>query len=130
MWPVHGSIDRPPDRVKPGPIALRPEVESDPPGTARPPDVDQVAGWLAMLIDPGQVVELRAPKMASPGTERTTNYVEFFDVAPLPDMAREALRISGQAPAIYFTLNPVRPELAGGKRSAKDDDILHRRRLL
>jgi hypothetical protein len=57
---VHGSIKRPPDRVKPGPIAARPPIENGPPKPPRNPDERDVAGRLAVLIDPGQVVELRA----------------------------------------------------------------------
>jgi hypothetical protein len=45
-------------------------------------------------------------------------------------MARLALKISGNAPAVYFTLNPIRPELAKGRKSATDSDVLKRTRLL
>jgi putative DNA primase/helicase len=130
MWPVHGSIDRPLGRVKPAPIASRPQVENGPSKPPGEPDERDVAGWLAVLIDPGQVVELRAPKASKPGSKRTTTVVRFFGPGQLPEMAREALKLSGQAPAVYFTLNPVRPELAGGNKSATDADIVERRRLL
>jgi putative DNA primase/helicase len=130
MWPVYGSIERPPDRVKPGPIALRPQIGNGPPEPPDDPDESEVAGWLAVLIDPGQVVELRAPKVGKPGSKRTTTVVRYFEASQLPEMAREALRLSGQAPAVYFTLNPVRAELVDGRKSATDADITGRRRLL
>jgi putative DNA primase/helicase len=127
-----------PARVHSGPIGLRTQDAPDPPPvpailpqeTPRAPDEREVAGWLAVLIDPGQVAELRAPKAAGPDPGRTTNVVQFFDAAHLPEMASEALRISGRAPAVYFTLNPVRPELMGGRKSAADADIVSRRRFL
>jgi len=130
MWPVHGSISRPPGRVKPGPTAPRPQVEADPPETPRAPDERDIAGWLAVLINPGQVVEMRVPKATRPGSGRPTTLVRFFEAGQILEMAREALRLSGHAPAVYFTLNPVRPELAGGRKSATDADILRRTSLL
>jgi hypothetical protein len=101
-----------------------------PPETPGQPDERDVAGWLAILIDPGQVAELRVPKATKPGSKRPVNIVRFYEAGQLKEMAREALKLSGHAPGIYFTLNPVRPELAGGKRSAADADIVGRRRLL
>ncbi len=127
-----------PTRVHSGAVGFRTQDATDPRSTPeahppippRPPDGREVAGWLAVLVDPGQVAELRAPRAVGPDPGRTANVVGFFDAGHLPEMAREALRLSGRAPAVYFTLNPVRPELMGGRKSAADADIVSRRRLL
>ncbi|MEJ7636463.1 MAG: phage/plasmid primase, P4 family [Singulisphaera sp.] len=91
-----------------------------PPITGTPPTVRDVVRWLKALIDPDQVVELRVPKV----------HIELFDAGRLAELAGVALKYSGQVPGVYFTLNPMAPHLAGGRRSAKDADITRRRRLL
>lgn len=98
-------------------------------GAAVPPPTDaDIAGWLGLFAEPGQVLELRAPKAGF--AHRTKNFSRFFGAGQLLEMAQEALRISGHAPGVYFTLNPINPALKGGKHAAKDTDILRRRRLL
>jgi hypothetical protein len=127
-------LDSPPAKGNLGPSLVRTQDAPDPsnpsPEPIRPPDESDVAGWLAVLIDPGQFHELRAPKAGKPGSKRATTVVKYFGPGQLPEMAREAFRLSGHAPAVYFTLNPVRAELADGRKSATDADVIGRRRLL
>jgi putative DNA primase/helicase len=88
-------------------------------------------GWYSVLLEPDQVVEVRVPKARDrPGSPRTSNLSRFFGPDQLPEMVREALRLSGKAPGIYWTLNPVDPALLGGTRAATDRDVLRRRWLL
>lgn len=56
---------------------------------------------------PGQVVELRAPKSRVGYGARTVS--GYFDRAHLEDFAQAVAGI--KAPAVYFTLNPVLPDL-------------------
>jgi hypothetical protein len=58
------------------------------------------------LVAPGDVVELRAPKYGGKSRNVLSGY--FDDVDALVDAARQA---DGKAPGIYYTLNPVKPEL-------------------
>ena len=96
-----------------------------------PPTDAVIAGWLALFAEPGQVLELRAPKARlKPGSKRTANVSRFYRDDQLLEMAQEALRLSGRAPGVYQTLNPVDPALLGGARAATDRDVLRRRWLL
>jgi P4 family phage/plasmid primase-like protien len=58
---------------------------------------------LSILLAPGAVAELRLPE-----THRGV-YSGYFD--DVETMASRAADWSGNCPAVYFTLNPVRPEL-------------------
>jgi len=91
-------------------------------GAAGPPTADEMARWLAALVEPDQVAELRTPraKFAS----------RFFRGDQGRDMVKEARRRSGKAKATYFTLNPVRLPLGEGRKSAGDRDIIRRRLVL
>lgn len=98
----------------------------------------KVAGWLARLIDPGQVVELRALKMDD-GRSRFTAAGTFHG-GELPDLARAALTLSGNCQGVYYTLNPLRAERLvheaprvrrrGEGELARDADVLARRWVL
>lgn len=92
--------------------------------TTLSPTVHQLKKWLAVLIGPGQTFEIRAPK-----AKRFKRTSWTFTAETLERAAELALRLSGKAPGIYFSLNPVRPDLADGA-AAKDQDILRRRLLL
>ncbi|MBL8822443.1 MAG: hypothetical protein JNJ77_07645 [Planctomycetia bacterium] len=97
----------------------------------------QLAHWLQLFIDKNQVVELRALHVQ--GRFRPANYAGFFKYDSLPTLAQEALAITKTARGIYFTLNPVRPDLLHRKTNrltyantgeqATDRDVLHRRWL-
>ena len=61
--------------------------------TVRREHIEQVAAWLRLLIEAGQVTELRAIKVRW-GRERTHTESGFFDSDHLEQMAEAALRIS------------------------------------
>jgi hypothetical protein len=97
-------------------------------------DRENIAEAIRILFEPGQVVELRVPKAGKFGT--ITGY--FNDFAKL---AAELARLSGDAPAVYYTLNPVNPALlarannhtnqyAKSTTSDAPDNIVRRRWLL
>src|SRR4051794_16985737 len=73
------------------------------PGTDRePPSERQIAQWLALFLDDGQVFELRAPRAARPGGKGTENPVRRFRSAETAEAARQAHRLSARAPGVYF----------------------------
>lgn len=85
---------------------------------------------LSLLLEPGQVVELRSLNTVK-GT--ISGYFDDFD-----KLAKVAAKISGQAPAVYITLNPVNPALLArsvnrltpfAKQTTSDVDIIKRRWL-
>lgn len=120
----------------------------------------KVAGWLRYLIDPEQVVELRALRVqdgtAKGNGERNgehgrgehghgrggsfSTWAGCFRGNELEEMARAALCLSGNCQGVYYTLNPLRPERfvrqaprvqkAGRGQTAEDIDIIERRWLL
>ncbi len=83
---------------------------------------------LSILLDPNSVAELRVL-----GTQwQTVN--GYFDDHSL--LAKAAAELSGRAPGVYVTLNPVRIDLLGravnrvirfAKKTTSDSDILSRR---
>jgi hypothetical protein len=64
----------------------------------------QVAGWLRLLAEPGQVVELRALEVARQ-YGRAQTVAGYFD--DLEAMAKAALMLTRSAEGVYFTLNPL-----------------------
>ena len=106
----------------------------------RPDDVAKIAEWLRVLIETGQVTELRALNVPQ-NYGKPATYFGFYDSDHLNEMARDADRLSAcGASGVYFTLNPVIPDLlarsANRVRVAKsgettsDRDIIRRRLLL
>ena len=77
----------------------------------RPADkVARIAGWLRVMVGPGEVVELRLLGRKPFGKVHTG----YFDDEHLEEMARAALQLSGPqagVEGVYFTLNPVMPAL-------------------
>jgi P4 family phage/plasmid primase-like protien len=63
-------------------------------------DFDEIQRSVALFLEPGGCVELRAPKTARDGV--ISGY--FTDPEA---MAKAAFQVSGRAPGIYTTLNPV-----------------------
>jgi hypothetical protein len=118
-----------------------PNPAAAPPATGL--SIDEAAARLAqayaVLVGPGQVVELRALDVRR-GTGRPHIEAGFFDSEHLVDMAKAALRITPLAKGVYFTLNPLKADLlarrcnridwAGEGELAKDKDVLTRRWLL
>jgi hypothetical protein len=111
--------------------------------SGRPKNLDEAVQVLAvqyrLLIEPEQVVELRALEVKR-GNGRPHTEAGFFDADHLADMAKIALQVTLLAKGVYFTLNPLNPELlarrcnridwAGEGELAKDKDVLRRRWLL
>jgi hypothetical protein len=97
-------------------------------------DPQNIADASRILFEPEQVVELRAPKAGKYGT--ISGY--FSDHEKL---AQELAELSGEVPAVYYTLNPVNPSLlarannrietyAKSTTSDAPDNIISRRWLL
>lgn len=116
-------------------------VEQTPGGKKLSPEeaADLLAEQYRLLVAPGQVVELRGLNVQRNGG-RPHVEAGFFDYEHLDDMAKIALHISRYAKGVYFTLNPLHPDLlarrcnridwANEGELAKDKDVLHRRWLL
>lgn len=94
-------------------------------------DHDEIARALALLYEPGDVVELRVPKSRY-GTQ--SGYFNNFDA-----LAEHAARLSGSVAGTYITLNPVIPALLArrenrveryAKVTTSDADIRCRRWIL
>lgn len=95
---------------------------------------------LTILLEPGQVVELRALGVRGPNGGRRHNEAGYWDTDHLDGMAIAAVRASRTARGVYFTLNPIEEQLLarcscemddGGENSwTKDVNILRRRWLL
>jgi hypothetical protein len=106
-------------------------------GTATADEAARLAGWLRLLAEPGQVVELRALEV-SQQYGRAQTVAGFFD--DLDAMARAALQLTRQAEGVYFTLNPLDPALKARRANrvataktgdqAADKHVLRRRWLL
>jgi hypothetical protein len=100
---------------------------------------EEIIGWFRVLLDPGQVVELRAIGIKK-GDYPPHTEAGFFDAAHLPQMVKAARRLSEKAPAVYWTLNPLDPDLLARRKNrtdwaktdelATDRDVLRRRWLL
>lgn len=98
----------------------------------------KVAGWLSHLIDPGQVVELRALKMKD---GRNSTWAGTFAGDELHKIAEAAMEVSNLCQGVYYTLNPLKPGRldrskaprfgpAMAKDAAADADVLCRRWVL
>jgi hypothetical protein len=92
-------------------------------------DATAVRDALRLLVAPGAVVELRVLNTPRAGT--VSGYFNDLD-----KLAHAAAQWSGNAPAVYFTLNPVNPALLArasnrvaerAKSTTGDRDILRRR---
>lgn len=86
--------------------------------------MSDIEKWLRVFCVPGQVVELRALGV---GGKRAVCEV-FGDLAALARRAAE-LDAAG-AQGVYFTPNPLRPDLVGSRASSKAVDVVERRWLL
>jgi hypothetical protein len=98
----------------------------------QPVSLETIEAALRALVEPGSVVELRVLKAGHGGT--VSGY--FDDVAI---MAAAAATWDGKASGVYFTHNPVNPELLARapnrvvehtKTNTADREILRRRRFL
>ncbi len=114
--------------VKPAPGPPRPDPA---PTAAAPPTETEVGAGLALLFGAGQAIEVRAPQFHD--GRRTVNVVSRFGPGQTAAAAREALGLSGGAPAVYVVMNGVDPALPLGRRVTKGaaaEDVPRRRWLL
>jgi hypothetical protein len=104
-----------------------------------PIDRAEIEKALQLFLEPGQVVELRALHVVQRyGQPKTV--AGFFDAGPLTEMAAAAAELSPRATGVYFTLNPLNPDLlarrcnrvdvAESATLAGDKDVLRRCWLL
>ena len=101
--------------------------------------VAAIAQWLRLLKEPGQVTELRALEVKQ-RWGRPQTVAGFFDYDHLQQMAKEALILDDKSKGIYFTLNPLNPDLLARRSNrldvaesglqAADKDVLRRHWLL
>lgn len=105
----------------------------------------EILRFLKSFLEPGQLTELRAPKIKRQ-YGKPIAVSGFYDFDHLEQMAFDAAKLShvGQdnspAPGVYFTINPVKPELlarranrcdiAEGGSLTTDGDIVCRRWML
>lgn len=73
--------------------------------------VNDCLNTLRIFIAPGQVTQLVALDVMEPGCCAPARYAGFFDYDHLDLMAREAADFSGRSKGVYFTLNPLKPEV-------------------
>lgn len=86
----------------------------------------QIAEWLAHIVYPDQVIEVRS---LSVGSKRAIS--RYFRGTDLESMVVYAQRQEQEgAKGIYFGLNPIRDDQINSTASAKDGDVLYRRWLL
>jgi hypothetical protein len=99
------------------------------------PNKDAILAALTVLIDPADVVELRA--LTSKGRKRTDS--GYFDADHWDDLAEYAKCLSESGSAVYITLNPVDPQLLSrysnrlepnATSTTTDKDVTRRRWLL
>lgn len=95
--------------------------------------------WLKVLVEPGSVCELRMLECKE-GYGKPHTKSGIFDTEHLQDMAKAALDHTRIAKGVYFTLNPLHPDLLGRRFNrldraeddgqATDADVIRRRWLL
>ncbi len=98
-----------------------------------------LAAQYRLLLAPDQVVELRAIKVKR-GSGKPHTEAGFFGPDSRLEMAKVALEVSRCARGVYYTLNPIRPDLQARRSNrldwaeegelTKDTDVAMRRWLL
>src|SRR5262245_56180742 len=71
----------------------------------------QICKWLALLVEPDQVFEIRIPKYRPPSAKKASNPSRLFRGDQLEAAAKYALEMGKFAPGVYFTLNPLKDGL-------------------
>ncbi len=116
---------------EPGAYSIEPELEM---GTEQPkPDEAAILAALSALVDPDAIIELRALHKGKKRIE-----AGYFDGAHRAELAACGKKLSRLGAAVYFTLNPVSPQLLAryanrvedwATETTTDKDIAHRRWL-
>lgn len=114
-----------------------PRVADPTPAEREPTDAEtEILAGLRLLIEPGQKFEIRIPHLRRPDWDGPRTYYRHYrnEGEGLRNAARWAAEQSPFAPAVYFTLNPLKHRRKRRKNrpagSAVDDDIRRRRWLL
>ena len=81
-------------------------------------DPAEITRWLALVIPPDQTFEIRAPDSTAKGKNSRT--CRGNALAPAAAFAQLH---SGQAQAVYYTINSVRPDLKNGDAAGTSDII-------
>jgi len=94
---------------------------------------------LRVFVAPSQVSQLLAVEVERPGLDLTFQSGGYFEFNELERMALEAARLSGQCRGVYFTLNPLNPDVLARSinrvqkfkkgQAASDRDVVARRWL-
>jgi len=103
-------------------------------------DPDEIRHALELIMDPGQVTELRVLNCKVLNEYRTGTYSGYYDREHIADLITDLGRVES-ASAAYFTPNPVKPELHARsynrariikdrETTTGDKDILQRNWLL
>jgi hypothetical protein len=107
----------------------------------QPAKLDEMVAWMRLLLEPGQVTELRAIGVSNPSYRQPHTESGFYDYDHIEDMMKEARRLTMQAKGAYFVINPLNPDIihrrcnrvevvGKGDGVATDDDVIRRRLLL
>jgi hypothetical protein len=105
------------------------------------PDVNEIRGALALLVEPGGVVEIRGLNVLMPGDRQPHVSRGFYERAHFDLAAEQAAELSRFASGVYATLNRIDPSLLARSpnqiqhlvptgTSTADTDIIRRRWLL
>ena len=90
-------------------------------------DVDEIRRAFDLFVEPGGVVELRAPNVDRHSNRTDSGYYDAAD-----PLARDAAQLSGRAPGVYMTMNAIQPALlaraANRKLGIRQDDDRRPRR--
>ncbi len=90
-------------------------------------EIQQIATWLRLFIEPGQVTELRALDVSDGNGRWTRTEAGYFDHDHLLDMAKAAHRLTQNAVGVYFVPNPIKPALlaraANKVKTAKEKNL-------
>lgn len=103
-------------------------------------DTADIRRFLGFLFEPGDVFEVRSPKVPKRrGSDYCRTWSGYFDDHDAAVGAIESLDRSGLPPAVYCTINPVRPDLLAraanriqwdARETTKDEHIVRRRHVL
>lgn len=95
--------------------------------------------FLNLIVQPGEATEIFVKERKREGLEFKTNYIGFYDRDHLDDLANDAIECSGEATAVFFRMNPVKPALlarsanrlqsARNVKPATNEEIVRRRLL-
>ena len=109
-----------------------PQVAADVDEIRRAADVDEIRRAFDLFVEPGGVVELRAPNVDRHSNRTDSGYYDAAD-----PLARDAAPLSGRAPGVYMTMNAIQPALLAraanrkleyAKTTIADHDVTRSRR--